>query len=172
MSKILLICASVGENLKLSKKLLEILHSKSVDAEIINLVDVDLPLFSSKREKQGVPEGAVELSRKMSSATGFIWVAPEYNGSVPPVLNNAIAWVSRSGADDWREAFNGKPSLIATHSGGRTSGGGGSNMIHVLRTQLSYLGSNVMGRTIITTYLINLNEESAQVCIEMLLQYS
>ena len=47
------------------------------------------------------------------------WVicAPEYNGSIPPILSNFIAWLSISG-DDFRNLFNGQPIAIATFSGG------------------------------------------------------
>ena len=57
------------------------------------------------------------IMKKFIKASGFIICAPEYNGSIPPVLTNIIAWLSVMG-DDWRLVFNGKIGLLATHSGG------------------------------------------------------
>ena len=40
-----------------------------------------------------------------------IIVAPEYNGVMPPVLNNAMAWTSRA-TKNWRDAFDDKDVLV------------------------------------------------------------
>ncbi|MFL5784781.1 MAG: NADPH-dependent FMN reductase, partial [Bacteriovoracaceae bacterium] len=71
---------------------------------------------------------------------GIIFIAPEYNGGIPPMLTNFLAWVSRS-TKNWRENLTGKPAALGTYSGGP-----GSNVITSLRLQLSYIGMNVVGR--------------------------
>ena len=70
--------------------------------------------------------------------------APEYNGSIPPVLTSAIAWLSVQG-DDFRALFNGRPIAIATHSGG-----GGHTLMAALRLQLAHLGAHVVGRQLVS----------------------
>ena len=74
------------------------------------------------------------------------WVicAPEYNGSIPPVLTSAIAWLSVQGSD-FRALFNGRPVVIATHSGG-----GGTTVMTALRLQLAHLGAHVVGRQLVS----------------------
>ena len=47
-------------------------------------------------------------------------------------------------AKNWRQVFNGKIALLATHSGGS-----GNNLIQSLRIQLNHLGTIVLPRTII-----------------------
>ena len=42
--------------------------------------------------------------------------APEYNGSIPPILSNFIAWLSISGAD-FRNFFNGQIGKFELASG-------------------------------------------------------
>ena len=72
-------------------------------------------------------------------AESFLVLAPEYNGSMPPVLNNAT-WLSVS-TGEWRDAFNGKSVALGTFSGGA-----GQNVITAMRLQFAYIEPNVVGR--------------------------
>ncbi|OUR95797.1 hypothetical protein A9Q84_14950 [Halobacteriovorax marinus] len=148
-----IIVASQGQNLELANKLKIKIEEAGKQAELIDLVDLELPLYSGKEEAKGIPEVAKTLFEKMKSSKGLVFVAPEYNGSLPPTLNNAIAWVSRAD-EDFRQAFNNKPVLLASHSGS-----GGINLFNTMRTQFSYLGSNVLGRSIRATYQQPANDE-------------
>src|SRR5690606_11839029 len=80
----------------------------------------------------------------IEKAHGFVFIAPEYNGSTPPVFNNFLAWLSRS-SKEWRYFLNGKPAALATFSGG-----GGFNVLLAMRTQLAFIGMNVLGRQVLT----------------------
>lgn len=166
MKTILVLVASVGKNVELGDKIAAEIRAQDAQAEIVNLVELDLPLYSTKAEANGIPEKAVELSKKMIDANAVFFVAPEYNGSIPPCLNNMIAWVSRSG-DDWRGAFNGKIAGIATHSGG-----GGLTVLAAMRAQLSYLGMNVIGRQLQTNFGKPLNPESATAVVAQMIKLS
>ena len=42
-----------------------------------------------------MPKHAVNLKRMIGAHHGVLIVTPEYNSSVPPLLKNAIDWVSR-----------------------------------------------------------------------------
>jgi chromate reductase, NAD(P)H dehydrogenase (quinone) len=156
MKKIAILVASSGMNLKLANKLAEVASDMEVETQIIDLVDLNLPLYSTAEEKIGIPDQAINLANTMKAARAMIVVVPEYNGSVPPVFINAIAWVSRS-SEDWRAALNGKMAAIATHSGG-----GGAHALMALRQQLSYCGVNVLGRQMLTNYSKELNVEAAK----------
>lgn len=164
MKKIVILLCSEGENKKLAQKLAEEITSQNEEHDIISLANLELPLYTTEEEKKAIPQAAKDLSSSLQKCRAMIVVAPEYNGGIPPVLNNAIAWVSRSG-DDWREAFNGKMALVATHSGG-----GGLHALMSMRQQLSYIGVNVLGRQIHTHYKKPLNLESAKACIAQLLE--
>ena len=82
--------------------------------------------------------------------------APEYNGSIPPILTNMIAWVSVA-SKHWRDVFNQKISLVAS-----SSGGGGSNYHNSMKIQLEHLGSVVMHRGILVSSSSPLNVDSAK----------
>ncbi|TLP38569.1 NADPH-dependent FMN reductase [Arcobacter arenosus] len=157
MSKIGILVASSNNNLKLGEKLSQLADELNVESEVINLVDLNLPLYSTvEEEKNGIPETVKLLADKILSLKAFIVVAPEYNGVMPPVLNNAMAWTSRS-TKDWRDAFNEKIVGLATHSGG-----GGAKGLQAMRIQFQHLGANILARELLTTYEKPLNEESAK----------
>ncbi|WP_321469215.1 NAD(P)H-dependent oxidoreductase [Halarcobacter sp.] len=153
---ILIFVASLNENVKLAQKLQTQLNDKKIESEIINLVELNLPMYDTDKEQNdGIPQKALELSEKMKKASGYIFVSPEYNFSVPPVLVNMIAWVSRIG-DDFRELFSLKKIQLATHSGSN-----GIDLMNSLRAQFTRLGSIVMPREIVTSYTNPLREDSS-----------
>ena len=165
MSKIGILVASASNNRKLGDKLKELATIENVEAEVINLVDLDLPLYSTvEEERNGIPDTAKELANKILSLKAFIIVAPEYNGVMPPVLNNAMAWTSRA-TESWRDAFNEKIVGLATHSGG-----GGNDVMQAMRTQFTRLGAIVLPREIVTTFQKKLDENSSERILKQFLQ--
>ncbi len=163
MSKIGILVASSNNNLKLANKLKNISDELNVKTELINLVDLNLPLYNTiEEEKNGIPSNAKDLAQKILSLKAFIIVAPEYNGVMPAVLNNAMSWTSRA-TENWRDAFNEKLVGLATHSGG-----GGTKVLQAMRIQFQHLGANILARELLTTYEKPLNEDSAKNMIEQL----
>ncbi|MAW07798.1 MAG: NADPH-dependent FMN reductase [Halobacteriovoraceae bacterium] len=162
MSVLIISCTS-GNNLKLADKFKEGLDQKSITSDVINLEEIDLPLYNSdEKTKEYLPKNFATIQEKLKKVNGIIFVAPEYNGSVPPNFNNFIAWCSVS-SDDWRHFFNGKKAVVATHSGG-----GGAHVLMHMRMQLSFIGMNVVGREILTNYKKPLNEDSLKAVIDQL----
>lgn len=164
---ILIVTASDGNNLKLANTLLDISKEYNAEFEVINLLDLSLPLYTAKEEKNGTPSDATFITQKFMDAKGFIFLAPEYNGSVPPALNNTIAWISRSGNDNWRDALNSKPAVLGTHSGG-----GGNHVLMAMQEQFAFIGCNIIGRKILTSYAKELNVDSAKDVISQLVKIS
>ncbi|MBR0851205.1 NAD(P)H-dependent oxidoreductase [Bradyrhizobium diazoefficiens] len=67
-----------------------------VDVTRISLADFPLPIYDGDLQaRSGVPKHAVNLKRMIGAHHGVLIVSPEYNASVPPLLKNAIDWVSR-----------------------------------------------------------------------------
>jgi len=162
-----ILVASLNENMKLAKKLQEQLNTLGKKSQIVNLVDLNLPLYDSyKEEMNGINKEIFSLIQLMENSDAYILVSPEYNGSIPPVLSNAIAWISRA-SDDFRKLFNEKVFLLATHSGGD-----GTGVTQAMRSQLMKLGSIVLSREIITTYEKELNEKSSLKILEQFVRFS
>jgi NAD(P)H-dependent FMN reductase len=102
----------------------------------------------------GSPPALAELQAQLGAAPRWVICAPEYNGSIPPVLTSAIAWLSVQG-DDFRALFNSRPIAIASHSGG-----GGHTLMVALRLQLAHLGAQVVGRQLVSTVANPAKDES------------
>lgn len=152
---IVIITASEVKNLDLAQKFVQSLESLDANVSLINLVELDLPLYSSRSDSEYKGDELLKNELPLiSQANGFVFIAPEYNGSTPPVFNNFLAWLSRS-SKDWRQHLNGKAAAIATFSGG-----GGFNVLLAMRTQLAFIGMNVLGRQILTHANKALDEKS------------
>lgn len=56
----------------------------------------EIPFYNEDLDVEGkVPAKAAELRAAVAAADGVLFVSPEYNGTMPAVLNNAIDWISR-----------------------------------------------------------------------------
>lgn len=164
---IVIITASEVKNLELANAFKTNLENNQANTQIINLVDLDLPLYSSRTEgKYQGQELLKDVLPHIIKAQGFVFIAPEYNGSTPPVFNNFLAWLSRSDKD-WRNFLNGKTAAIATFSGG-----GGFNVLLSMRTQLAFIGMNVLGRQILTHFSKPLDDKSLTAVCEELVKNS
>ena len=54
-----------------------------------------LPLYDESLKEDAFPAAATALKASMTAATGLVIACPEYNGSVTPLLLNAITWATR-----------------------------------------------------------------------------
>ncbi len=55
----------------------------------------DLPFYNEELEGDHVPAEVSALRAQVAGADRVLAVTPEYNGTMPAVLNNAIDWLSR-----------------------------------------------------------------------------
>lgn len=141
---VLVIAASNGQNLQLAERFAAAARQQGQRAEVLDLTAIDLPLFNPRAQAAGTPPELAGLQARLAAAPRWVICAPEYNGSIPPVLTSAIAWLSVQG-DDFRALFNGRPVAIASHSGG-----GGHTVLTALRLQLAHLGAHVVGRQLVS----------------------
>src|SRR6202795_4406115 len=67
-----------------------------VEVTRISLGDFPLPIYDGDLQTQsGVPQNAANLKRMIGAHHGVLFVTPEYNSSVPPLVKNTIDWVTR-----------------------------------------------------------------------------
>ncbi|MEX3100793.1 NAD(P)H-dependent oxidoreductase [Streptomyces sp. V2] len=80
----------------------------------------DVPFYNEDIDVEGnVPAAAAKLREVAGSADAFLLFSPEYNGTIPAVLKNAIDWLSRPyGAG----AFTGKPAAVVGTAFGQFGG--------------------------------------------------
>ena len=104
----------------------------------ISLGDYPLPIMDQDLEKEkGVPENAYRLGRVIAENDGMLICSPEYNASVPPLLKNAIDWVSRIRKDNGRpfKPFEGRVAGLCSSSDGAF---GGARGLYHLRAVLMH----------------------------------
>jgi NAD(P)H-dependent FMN reductase len=114
------------------------------DVTRISLGDFPLPIYDGDLQtKSGVPKHAVNLKRMIGVHHGVLVVTPEYNSSVPPLVKNAIDWVTR--VQDAHEArgqvFRERAFAIAAASESRL---GGTRALAALRLILSACRATVI----------------------------
>ncbi|KRB77196.1 FMN reductase [Nocardioides sp. Root190] len=81
----------------LNRKLAEILKAEApegVELDIIAGLD-QIPFYNEDLDADNAPDVAVALRQRVAGADRVLAVTPEYNGTMPAVLNNAIDWLSR-----------------------------------------------------------------------------
>jgi len=80
-------------NRRIAEKLQELAPS-GVEIEIAENLH-DLPFYNEDLDGENVPATAAALRDRVVAADRVLAVTPEYNGTMPAVLNNAIDWLSR-----------------------------------------------------------------------------
>ncbi|GAA2311175.1 NAD(P)H-dependent oxidoreductase [Streptomyces hawaiiensis] len=80
----------------------------------------EIPFYNEDIDVEGsVPAAAARLREAANAADGLILFTPEYNGTIPAVLKNAIDWLSRPyGAG----ALSGKPVAVVGTAFGQYGG--------------------------------------------------
>ena len=145
--KILVIPGSLrtgSHNAKLAAVIAYEFARAGVDVTRISLADFPLPIYDGDLQaKSGVPKHAVNLKRMIGTHHGVLFVSPEYNASVPPLLKNAIDWVSR--VQDPHEArgevFRNRAFALAGASQSRL---GAARALQALRLILTSCHANVI----------------------------
>ncbi|MEM9276784.1 MAG: NAD(P)H-dependent oxidoreductase [Cyanobacteria bacterium P01_F01_bin.143] len=118
-------------NKKLVKFAAEEARQAGAEATYIDMLDYPMPLFNEDLEaKEGLPAKVVEFKAILREHQGFLISCPEYNGSITPLLKNAIDWASRPELNEKPlSCFKGKvAALLATSPGAL---GGIRGLVHV-----------------------------------------
>jgi len=117
MPNIVAFGASSSKN-SINKKLAHF-AAKNIPNGNINLLDLndfEMPLYSTDREKNGVPKKALDFKAALKAADGIIISFAEHNGAYTTAFKNIFDWISRLEKPIWC----GKPMfLLATSTGAR-----------------------------------------------------
>jgi NAD(P)H-dependent FMN reductase len=79
----------------------------------------ELPFYNEDIDNEDVAESVQALRLAAAEADAALVVTPEYNGTIPGVLKNAIDWLSRPFGDG---ALKGKPAAVIGGSFGQYGG--------------------------------------------------
>jgi NAD(P)H-dependent FMN reductase len=81
-----------------NRKLAEILARHAPEGVTVDIIDGlgDVPFYNEDIDNpSAIPASAARLRERVVAAGRVLAVTPEYNGTMPAVLNNAIDWLSR-----------------------------------------------------------------------------
>src|SRR6476469_280470 len=115
-----------------------------VEVTRISLGDFPLPIYDGDlHSKSGVPKNAINLKRMIGAHHGVLIVTPEYNASVPPLVQNTVDWVTRvQDAHETRgQVFRERAFAIAAASESRL---GGARSLAALRLILTACHATVI----------------------------
>ncbi|ABX07977.1 NAD(P)H-dependent oxidoreductase [Prochlorococcus marinus] len=162
---LLVMTASNGENLKLAERFVLASKKLGAKADLLDLTTLNLPLYNPRtHQEKGSPSSINALHEQLVTQPRWVICAPEYNGSIPPVLTSAIAWLSVQ-ENDFRKLFNGRPIAIAS-----ASGGGCMELLLSMRIQLTHLGAQVVGRQLASNSKNPAKDESIEDLLKRLMQ--
>lgn len=122
MTKIAVVVGSTREgsfNRSLAKLAIRALEARGATVTDVDLSGFDLPLYSAALEADAFPVDAARLKALFAAQDGLLFVCPEYNGSVTPLLKNAIDWASRPTGDESLvalTAYRGKAAAVMSAS--------------------------------------------------------
>src|SRR5580765_5196793 len=138
--KVLVFSASLGkESMNATLAQLAARHAAQFGAVVdqASMREFDAPSYDPDLEESGViPPGAQEFHRRLAANDAFVIASPEYNGSMPGPLKNAIDWASRFRPQPFHERHG----LLLSAS---PSMAGGNRGLWALRIPLEHLGARI-----------------------------
>ncbi len=92
----------------INRRVAELLQAQAPDGVSVEIVEGldQIPFYNEEIDGDTAPEAAVALRAAVAKADRVLAITPEYNGTMPAVLNNAIDWLSRPYGQG---AITGKP---------------------------------------------------------------
>jgi chromate reductase, NAD(P)H dehydrogenase (quinone) len=123
-------------NTRLVNLAVKIIERHGAVVDLATMLEFDCPSFNQDLEKGVVPDGAKEFRNRILANDAFIISSPEYNGSMPGYLKNAVDWVSRFRP----QPFNEKHALLMSASPSMV---GGNRGLWALRIPFEHLGTRV-----------------------------
>ena len=81
----------------INRQVAESLRDQAPEGVEIDIVDglADVPFYNEDLDNDSAPSAALLLRERVAQADRILVVTPEYNATMPAVLNNAIDWLSR-----------------------------------------------------------------------------
>ena len=142
-AKILVIPGSTRNgsvNDKLANVLVADLKNRDATVEKVSLKDYPFPIYNADIK---MPQEVIALAKKFADVDGLVFVSPEYNASISPLLKNAIDWVSTSGIGDGQGygPFTDKVCMLGSASPGD---GAGRRGLYHLRAVLMNVGAEII----------------------------
>jgi len=126
--KILVMAGSLrsgSHNARLAALAAKELVLAEADVTRVSFADYPLPLFDADlMADSGLPRQALELKNVLTAHQGVFIASPEYSASIPPLIKNAIDWMSRGrdSSEPNYAVFKGRVFAIGAAANGSAGG--------------------------------------------------
>ena len=119
-AKVLVLLGSLRKE-SVNRQLAELAPDVAPAGTTVELFDRlgEVPFYNEDIDNDDAPEPVRALRAAAAEADAALVVTPEYNGSIPGVLKNAIDWLSRPYGNS---AFAGKPAAVVGAALGQYGG--------------------------------------------------
>ena len=149
----------------LNRRIAELLRDRAPEGVQVTIAEGlhEIPFYNEELDGETVPDAAARLREQVAAADGVLAVTPEYNGTMPAVLNNALDWLSRPFDDG---AIKGKPfaaiGATPTPYGGkwshddarRSAGIAGAQVLPDVEVSESALDGDVLADEVVVARLV------------------
>ncbi len=128
----------------INRRLLELVGRRlaalrpTVEVELLDLNDFEMPIYSGEREAAGIPAEARAFYDAIGAADAVIISYAEYNGSFTPAWKNTYDWASRVD----QKVFQGTPVVMLAASPGPRAGAG---VLAGATTTAPFFGAELVG---------------------------
>jgi NAD(P)H-dependent FMN reductase len=128
-------------NRKLARCAAAAAESHGAEVVAIDLADYPMPIYDADLEAEhGLPEEVRRLQGVLRDLDGLMVSSPEYNGSITPLLKNAIDWTSRRvPGERGPQPLRGKTAALMSASPGALGGVRGLAHLHAVLDGLGML---------------------------------
>ncbi len=149
----------------LNRRIAELLARRAPEGVTVSIAEglQEIPFYNEELDGDTVPAAAARLRDQVLAADRVLAVTPEYNGTMPAVLNNALDWLSRPYGTG---ALAGKPFAVIgatptpyggkwSHDDARRSAGiAGARVLADVVVSQSALGVDVLTDEVVVARLL------------------
>lgn len=107
-------------------------------SDILDLNDYEMPIYSIDREREGIPQLAIDFANKIDDSDLIIISLAEHNGAYTTAFKNIFDWVSRVPN---RPHFGDKNVFLMATSPGAN---GGATVLEMAQKRLPFNGAKVI----------------------------
>jgi NAD(P)H-dependent FMN reductase len=160
--KILAFAGSISST-SINKQLVEVAlrEMESVDIEVLDLNDYEMPIYSEDREKNGFPSQIIDFTQKIEEADAIVCALAEHNRTYSSGFKNILDWAFRVD----KQFFKNKPMLLLSTT---TVENGSVNVMKTATTFFPLLGADLRESFIFPNFTENYNSKMNEIVNESL----
>lgn len=130
------------------------------DVEVLELRELEIPIYSIVKEKEGIPQDVKFLYEKIQDHSALIISVNEYNAGISGFFKNVVDWLSRV---DRNFLLKKKILLMSTSPGKR----GGASALDYSKAQFPRFGGEVFESFSLPEFYQNFDSQNGAISNEV-----